>query len=114
MNRRRFLRANCSICAGWALSRAMPVLADIPSSNEWRTFEVITRVELLKPVGVSHIWLPVPLIRDTSYQKTISDRFKAETGTAKLSKDKQNALGVVSAIYPAKAKPLLTLLAASP
>jgi transglutaminase-like putative cysteine protease len=87
----------------------MPVLADIPSSNEWRTFEVITRVELLKPVGVSHIWLPVPLIRDTSYQKTISDRFKAETGTAKLSKDKQNALGVVSAIYPAKAKPLLTL-----
>ena len=51
----------------------------------------------------------MPLIRDTSYQKTISDRFKAETGTAKLSKDKQNALGVVSAIYPAKAKPLLTL-----
>ena len=64
---------------------------------------------MLKPDGVSHIWLPVPLIRDTSYQKTISDRFKAEAGTAKLSKDKQNALGVVSAIYPAKAKPMLTL-----
>jgi transglutaminase-like putative cysteine protease len=109
MNRRDFLRASSSICAGCALSRAVPALADTPSAGEWRTFEVLTRVELLKPNGVSHIWLPAPLIRNTPYQKTISARFTAEGGTASLSKDKQNALGIVSATYAANAKPALSM-----
>jgi transglutaminase-like putative cysteine protease len=109
MNRRNFLRANGSICVGWALARALPVLGDTPSASGWRTFEVVTRVELLKPDGVSRIWLPTPLIRDTPYQKTISARFTAESGTAKLIKDKQNALGIVSAMYPAKSRPALTM-----
>jgi len=109
MNRRAFLRANTSICAGWALSRAVPVLAHAPSAGEWRTFEVVTNVELLQPDGVSHIWLPAPLIRNTPYQNTISTRFTAKGGTARLSKDKQSALGIVSAMYAANAKPTLSL-----
>src|SRR5271168_1028399 len=107
MNRRAFLRANTSICAGWALSRAVPVLAHAPSAGEWRTFEVVTNVELLQPDGVSHIWLPAPLIRNTPYQNTISTRFAADGGTASLSKDKQSALGIVSATYAANVKPTL-------
>ncbi len=109
MNRRDFLRTNSSICAGWALSRAVPALADTPLAVQWRTFEVVTNVELLKPNGVSHIWLPATLIRKTPYQNTISTRFTAIGGTAKLSKDKQSALGIVSAMYPANAKPALSL-----
>ena len=95
MNRRDFLRANSSICAGWALSSAMPVLPDTPWAGEWRTFEVVTKVELLKPNGISYIWLPAPLIRNTPYQNTISTRCTAKNGTAKLSKDEQSALGIV-------------------
>jgi transglutaminase-like putative cysteine protease len=109
MNRRKFLKANGSICAGWALTKTLPVLADTPSASGSRTFEVVTRVELLKPDGISHVWLPAPLIRDTPYQKTISTRFTAEGGTTRLSKDKQSALGIVSAMYPANAKPALTM-----
>jgi hypothetical protein len=85
MNRRDFLRANSYICAGWALSKAMPILADTPSEGGWRTFEVVTKVELLKPDGVDHIWVPAPLIRDTDYQHTLSTKFMAEGGTAKLT-----------------------------
>ena len=109
MNRRNFLRANGSICAGWALTRALPVLANAASADGWRTFEVVTRVELLKPNGVRHIWLPAPLIRDTPYQKTLSTGFTAEGGSARLSKDKQNALGMVSATFAPSAKPTLTM-----
>src|SRR5271156_4909274 len=109
MNRRDFLRANSSICAGWALSRAMPGLADTPSAGQWRTFEVVTTVELLKPNGISRIWLPAPLIFNTPYQNTISTRFTAEGGTATLSKDQQSDLGIVSAMYAATAKPTLSL-----
>jgi transglutaminase-like putative cysteine protease len=109
MNRRSFLHANGSICVGWALTKALPVLADTPLASGWRTFEVVTRVELLKPDGISHIWLPAPLIRDTPYQKTISTLFTAEGGAARLNKDKQNALGIVSGMYPANVKPALTM-----
>jgi transglutaminase-like putative cysteine protease len=109
MNRRDFLRANGSLCSGWALSRALPALANTQSAGEWRTFEVVTSVELLKPDGISHIWLPAALIRNTPYQKTISTQFTAEGGKAFLSKDKQSALGIVSATYPANAKPSLSL-----
>jgi transglutaminase-like putative cysteine protease len=109
MNRRNFLRANGSICAGWALTNALPGLADSLSGAGWRTFEVVTTVELLKPDGVSHIWLPTPLIHDTPYQKTLSTQFTAQGGTAGLSKEEQNVLGMVSATYPANAKPALTM-----
>jgi transglutaminase-like putative cysteine protease len=109
MNRRDFLRANGSICAGWTFSRAVPALADSLSAAKWRTFEVVTSVELLKPDGASHIWLPAPLIHNTPYQNTISTRFSAKDGTAALTNDKQTALGIVSAKYAANAKPALTL-----
>jgi hypothetical protein len=72
-----------------------PALADTPSAGEWRTFEVLTKVELLKPIGVSHIWLPAPLIRNTPYQNTISTRFTAEGGTARLSKYKPSHVHVL-------------------
>ena len=109
MNRRIFLGASGSICTGFTLSRAVPVLAHTLSPSEWRTFEVVTKVELLKPSGMSHIWLPAALMRDTPYQRTLSNNFAADGGTARLSKDKQDALGIVSATYPANAKPALTL-----
>jgi transglutaminase-like putative cysteine protease len=64
---------------------------------------------VLKPNGVTRIWLPAALIRDTPYQKTLANKFNAEGGTAKFTKEKPYALGMVSATYPAKARPVLTM-----
>jgi transglutaminase-like putative cysteine protease len=110
MNRRNFLQSTGAVCAGLAITKSVPVFADaLQSSGEWRTFEVIARVEVLKPTGATHIWLPSALIRDTPFQRTHANKFVAEGGAAKFSTDKPNALGIVSATYPAKAKPVLTL-----
>jgi hypothetical protein len=109
MNRRNFLRSSGAACAGLALTKSIPAFADNSLAGAWRTFEVTTSVELLKPSGVSHIWLPAALIRDTPYQRTLSNKFTAEGGTVKLSQDKQNVLGIVSATYPADRKALLSL-----
>ena len=110
MNRRNFLQSSGAVCAGLALTKSMPVFADSPQTGGgWRTFEVTARVEVLKPSGLTHIWLPTALIRDTPYQRTLSNRFIADGGTAHLTKDKPSALGVVSATYPANAKPVLSL-----
>ncbi len=51
------------------------------------------------------------MIRDTAFQRSLSNHFAAEGGTARFTKgkDKQSALGIVSASYPANAKPVLTV-----
>jgi transglutaminase-like putative cysteine protease len=109
MNRREFMRSAGVVCGGLVFSRSLPLFAETPSTETWRTFEVVTRVEVLKPSGVTHIWLPAALIRDTHYQKALFNQFSAEGGTAKLTTNKQNALGIVTATFPADKKPVLTL-----
>jgi len=109
LDRRTFLSSNAALCTGFAITKAVPALADTFPSNEWRTFEVVTRVELLDPKGVCHIWLPAALISDTPYQKTLSNHFNADGGVVKLVQEKQNSLGIVSAAFAPNAKPDLTL-----
>ena len=109
MKRREFLRHTATTCVGLALSKAVPLFGDTATSTGWRTFEVTTRVEVLKPSGITHIWLPAALIRDTPFQKTLANRFAAEGGTTRFTRTKQDSLGIISAIYPEHATPVLTL-----
>jgi hypothetical protein len=60
MERRKFLQATL----------AMPALAVMPSAvretvaaqpaESWRTYEIVTKVEIANPSGVSRAWVPVP------------------------------------------------------
>jgi transglutaminase-like putative cysteine protease len=109
MERREFLRSTGAVCAGLAISKAVPMLAETPSADGWTTYEVTARVEVLRPSGVTHIWLPAALIRNTPYQKTLSNKFAADGGTANLTENQQDALGIISATYPAGAKSVLLL-----
>jgi len=108
MKRREFLQHTGSVCVGLAISKAVPLFADSVSSP-WRTFEVTTRVEVVKPSGATHIWLPAALIRETPFQKTLANKFSAEGGTAKFTENKQDLLGIITATYPEHATPVLTL-----
>ena len=100
MNRRDFLRSTGALSAGFACLRA---------DEGWRTFEVKTRAEILKSSGVTRVWLPAVLIHETPFQKTLSNEFSAEGGTARMVKGKTDALGIVAAEFPAGMKPVLTL-----
>ena len=75
----------------------------------WRTFEVITRVEVLKPSGTTRVWLPAALISQTPFQKTLSNRFSADGGAAKIVEVKIDGLGIVAAEFRSGVKPVLTL-----
>ena len=109
MKRREFLRTTSAVCAGMVMKKAMPTLAETAASDVWKTYEVTARVEVFKPNGTTHIWLPATLNRPTAYQKTLSSKFVADGGTANLTEDKQQALSIISAAYPEGAKPVLTL-----
>ena len=108
MNRRKFLRSAGVVSASLALPRSARLLA-LGDSGAWRTFEVTSRVEVLNPSGMTRAWLPAALLRETPFQKTLANDFRAEGGQVELVENKADALGIVSATFPAGVKPVLTL-----
>ncbi len=110
MNRRDFLRSASAVSASLALPRAGRLLVEDATSGDWRTFEVTTRVEVLKPSGMTRIWVPAALGCQTPFQKTLSNTFTAEGGNAKIVESKTDALGTVAAEFPAGVKPILTVI----
>ncbi len=108
MDRRDFLRFTGLASAGIAVPGAFQgALAQTAAGERWRTFEVTTRVEVLKPVGVTRVWIPAPLTQDTAYHKTLDNSFQAEGGSATISTDAKFGAGIVSAEWPAGVAPVL-------
>ena len=100
MDRRSFIQAASTAAA---LSRRLP------AQDGWRTFEVTTRVEVLKPAGATRIWVPAALLAATRYQRTLGNTFACPDGSAKLVEGVPDALGIVSAEFPSGVRPVLTV-----
>ena len=109
MNRREFLRSTGVFSASLAFAKAGGLFAKGAAIDHWRTFDVTTRVEVLKPSGTTRIWLPSALISETPFQKTLSRAIHPEGGTAKLVESKPEELGIIVAEFPAGVRPVLTL-----
>src|SRR6266536_4814214 len=109
MNRREFLRTAGVISTAIVLPRAPRLFANSSPAADWRRFVVTSRVEVLKPSGTTRVWLPAALVRETPFQRTISNRVDCAGGHATLVESPQDSLGVVTAQFPAGARPVLTL-----
>src|SRR6267143_1662998 len=109
MNRRDFLRSSGAVSAALAFppgkGKGRP-FARRTTSDGWRTFEVTTHVEVLKPSGTTRIWVPAALVRETPYQKTLANTFDAAGGTAKLVERPADSLGIIIAQFPAGVTPI--------
>jgi transglutaminase-like putative cysteine protease len=109
MKRRDFLRSSGMFSAGLALGDSLNLLPQSKPPSAWRTFEVTTRVEVLKPAGTTRVWVPAALLGQSPFQKTLANDFKAEGGTARLVENAADSLGIVAADFPPGAKPVLTV-----
>jgi transglutaminase-like putative cysteine protease len=109
MNRRDFLRSTGVFSASLVFAKPGRIFASDAAVDHWRTFEVTTRAEVLKPSGTTRIWLPTTLITETPFQKTLSRTFQPEGGTAKMTENKPDALGIIVAEFPSGVRPVLTL-----
>jgi transglutaminase-like putative cysteine protease len=109
MNRRDFLRSAGLASATLVLSNPRELLAKGQAPEGWRTFDVTTRAEVLKPSGPTRVWLPAALITNTPFQRTLVNKFRAEGGTAEMVQSKADGLGIVAAKFPAGVRPVLTL-----
>ena len=83
MNRRNFIKTGGLLPAAAAVSALPQFVSDAlaASSDKWRVFEVTTKVGILKPAGVTRVWLPLPLAGDNAFQKNLGSTWSAEGGT---------------------------------
>ena len=115
MDRRNFLYLSGAAAAGLTLPASISqALAQAPApaaaaSGKWTIYEVTHRVEVVKPSGLTRIWLPTPLTDDTQYHKSLGSSWNAEGGTAAFSEDGKYGAGIVSAEFPAGTRPALTM-----
>jgi transglutaminase-like putative cysteine protease len=109
MNRRQFLQSSATLSALAALSGRVPIARAAAESRAWRTFEINTQIEILKPAGVTRAWVPTPLTAETPYQKPLGNQWKAEGGQIGFQTDPKYGAGIVSAEWPAGQRPVLTL-----
>src|SRR5437879_9007189 len=108
MKRRDFLRSTSAASAIVAFPRAQRWFARGTPQDPWRTFEVTTRVEVLKPAGTTRIWVPAALVSETPYQRTLANTFAAGRGRAKLVQRGDDSLGIIAAEFRAGVTPIVT------
>jgi transglutaminase-like putative cysteine protease len=101
VNRRRFLQSAglLSACAGWLRA----------GKEEWRTFEVVTTIDVAGSSKMTRVWAPAALLPGTPFQRTISNQFQADGGKARIVQTKADGLGIVVAEFPPGSTPHLTV-----
>ena len=92
MDRRAFLQTSAAAAAASALP-----WRDALASTEWRTFETVTRVEVLKPRGVSRAWVPLPMAGDTDWQKSVGSTWTGNAARAQVASDGKYGVTMVFA-----------------
>jgi transglutaminase-like putative cysteine protease len=108
MKRRDFLRSAGVASAAIAFPKAGRLFAQGTAPEAWRTFDVTTSVQVLKPSGMTRIWIPAALVSPTPFQRTLANDFQADGGTAKLIESSSDSMGIIAAEFPAGVVPVLT------
>jgi transglutaminase-like putative cysteine protease len=102
MDRRTFLKTGATTLAAAGLARPLAALgAEASGGAKWRTFEVTTRLEIVQPSGVTRAWVPLPLMPDTDYQKSLGQSWTGNTGVTRVVRDEKYGAGIFYVEWPA-------------
>ncbi|MBK1682633.1 transglutaminase-like domain-containing protein [Rhodoferax fermentans] len=79
-----------------------------PQAGTWRSFEVTTRVNILKPQGVTRLWLPMPSV-NTDWQQSLGSSFSSNGKTQITSDGRYGAQMLYVEFAENEAKPVVEL-----
>jgi transglutaminase-like putative cysteine protease len=102
MNRRTFLKLSATLPAVSAFAPGIVSIARAqqkdftPRPGTWRTYETVTRIEVIKPAGVTRVWVPVPVV-DSEYQKVLGNKWSGNAKVTEQASDPQYGAGMVYA-----------------
>jgi transglutaminase-like putative cysteine protease len=104
MDRREFLQTGTAAAALASLPRISfaQQLTFNPRPGAWRTYEITTRVEVLKTSGVTRVWVPLPSV-EGDYQKVAGNNWSGN-GAARLARDGKYGAAMVAVEWGAGEK----------
>lgn len=94
--------AGGALLAGRAFAQTSAPAIFAPKPGAWRSYEVVTRVEL--PVGDAQAWLPVPSVNEAQWFRSGETTFAIEDGEASIVADPAYGARFVHARWSSKAE----------
>jgi transglutaminase-like putative cysteine protease len=87
-NRRELLKHAAGLPAVVAfpnIARAQSAFA--PAAGAWRTFQIVTRVEIDKPGGTMQTWLPLPSVNEVDWFRSCGNEWKTNAKAAQVKRE---------------------------
>jgi transglutaminase-like putative cysteine protease len=97
MNRRLFLKSSAAAAA----VQALPWGSALAAIEGWRGYEITTRVEIMRPKGVSRAWIPLPAVDDGRWQKVVSNAWSGNASRTDVMSDGKYGVSMLYAEWPA-------------
>src|SRR5262249_5205821 len=110
-NRRTVLKAGAAVSLAAGLPRFASATGSFnPQPGPWRTFEVVTRLEIAKPDGKTQAWVPLPSVNEAEWFKSLGSDWKTN-GHATLAKDAKYGAEFVHAEWQdGEARPVIEVV----
>ncbi len=87
IDRRELLKAGLAVSAAAALPHAAQAEAGFaPQPGAWRSFQVLTRLEILNAAGKTQAWIPVPAVNERDWFKSLGSAWTSN-GRATLVRE---------------------------
>ncbi|MGZ5183218.1 MAG: transglutaminase, partial [Ramlibacter sp.] len=80
-----------------------------PRPGEWKSYEVVTRVNLQRASGPSTIWIPLPSV-DTDWQRSLSNNWSGNAASMRVGSDPHYGARFLMAEFDGSAPPRLEVV----
>ena len=100
IDRREVLKGGASLAAVAALpdaARAQGIFA--PSPGAWRTFQIVTRLEIAEPEGTVQGWVPLPSVNEADWFRSIASDWKSNAASAQMTRDPKYAADALHVVW---------------
>ncbi|MFA6265555.1 MAG: transglutaminase domain-containing protein [Pseudolabrys sp.] len=87
LDRRTLLKAGAAVTLSAGLPRFASAAGNFnPQPGNWRTFEVVTTLQIAKPAATTQAWVPVPAVNEADWFKSLGSKWTTN-GAATLQRD---------------------------
>lgn len=83
MDRRAFLKAS----AAAATAASVPVRSIATTTSDWQSYEITTKVAILKPRGATRAWVPLPMLDETEWHRAIGNSWVGNAAKVQMHAD---------------------------
>lgn len=95
LHRRDFLKAGAALSVMTALPRSAYAQSTFdPKPSGWRNYQIVTKLEIVKPEGKVQAWIPVPSVNEAEWFRSGDSKWTTN-GNAQIKRDAKYNAGFV-------------------